>query len=648
MSAILGVFGSRLPDDAVVRRMLGAMRGRGADRVAVWRSEHAVLAVSRFEWEGASQFSGRAMVVDGGDVVVVADASLYYRDDLRRKLNAQGIPAASDHTASELVLAAYRAWGADAAASLEGDFAFIVWDARDRSVVCARDFGGKRPLYHAMCHGALVVASTISAVIEHPASPRRVNAPFLAATISQFWRATDETCYVNVRELLAGSTLRWSVDTTSVQCTAHWTPPVMGGERRTSFDEAAEALRELLIRSVDERLAPNGDTTAVWMSGGWDSSSVFAAGQAVLERIGSGHCLRPISISYPEGDPGREDELITAIAERWKSRVHWLDVEQIPLFRQARQGARERDVPFAHTYEHWNRALAKGSREVGARVAFDGNGGDQLFQVSDVFLSDLFAHGRWMALAREWRTKGGKGVGTFLRWAVAPALPVSAAQVIQTIRGGSRVDYLERSLARWIRPEFARRHDLVARERARMPRRGRGWRREAHFYLTSPSFPRAFQCLSAFALEAGVELRSPLYDARVVAFACGRPREERNTGRETKRLLRRAMHGLLPDEVLGPRPFRTGITSAYSDRRMRESYPALMDTLQGPLRLEELGIVDRQALDGAWADFLRTGANDLKIPIFLTLQVELWLRGREDPNPAIDYSEEGTAVVVRH
>ena len=652
MSAILGIFGRDLPGDTVVRRMLGGMRSRGADLVDVWRGANALLAVSRFEWEEAPEFSGRSMVVRHDDFIVVADASIYYRDDLRRKLTACGVQSSSDLTASELILAAYRAWGPDAAAMIEGDFAYIVWDVREQRVSAARDFAGKRPLYHSSYDETLVVASTISAIAQHPRCGRRLNEAFLAETIAQFWSARDDTCYDGVRELLAGSTLWWSPGGKgAAQTKLHWTPPPIGEKRHTSFEADAEELRELLVGAVAERLAPSGASTAVWMSGGWDSPAVFAAGQAALERGGDrrSRSLLPVSISYPEGDPGREDELIAAIAGRWKAPVHWLDVEEIPLFRNAEEGARERDVPFAHTYEHWNRALAAASREVGARIAFDGNGGDQLFQISDVFLSDLLVSGRWVELASQWRTKGGKGLGTFLRWVVAPSLPIGAAQLIQKVRGGSRADYLERALPSWIRSDFARRHDLVQRERSSMPRRGRGWRREAHFFLASPYLSRAFQCLSGFALDAGVELRSPLYDRRIVEFACGRPREERNEGRETKRLLRRAMRGLLPDDLLAPRPFRTGITTAYSDRRMRESYPRLMDPLLDSLRLAELGIVDRRALSEAWKEFLRTGANDLKIPLFLTLSVELWLRAREEAR-VVDSAptDDRIAVGIRH
>jgi asparagine synthase (glutamine-hydrolysing) len=358
---------------------------------------------------------------------------------------------------------------------------------------------------------------------------------------------------------------------------------------------------------------------------------VFAAGQAQLRPEADGRRrLLPVSISYPEGDPGREDELIAAIAGHWNSPVHWLDIERIPLFDEPALRAGQRDVPFAHTYEHWNRALARGSRATGTRIALDGNGGDQLFQVSDIFLADLFRTGRWTSLAREWRQKGGRDWRTFARWVVLPAMPTAFQHAVAAARGREERDYLDRALPFWVREDFATRHGLRERERRTMPgRRGyRGWRREAHFFLSAPSFPRAFQCLSGLALEEGVELRSPLYDRRIVEFACSRPRAERNAGKETKRLLRAAMSGLLPDHVLAPRDRRTGITTAYSDRRMREVIPELLEhVLESPI-LADLGIIEPSRVRVAWAQYLRTGDLSLKIPLFLTIQVELWLRAR--------------------
>jgi asparagine synthase (glutamine-hydrolysing) len=189
----------------------------------------------------------------------------------------------------------------------------------------------------------------------------------------------------------------------------------------------------------------------------------------------------------------------------------------------------------------------------------------------------------------------------------------------------------ERPLPPWIDAGFARTHGLLRRERAHNPRLRRAGpaANEAHWYLTAPYFPRAYGLLSAFALEMGVEMRSPLLDRRVVEFAAARPREERNAGRETKRLLRAAMRGLLPDPVLAPRDTKTGTLGGYFGGGMRRDFPALAAEAFRAPRLAELGIVDPAALRAACADYARTGDGSLGFGLVQTLHVELWLRARE-------------------
>ena len=635
MTAILAAFGEPIGAQHETR-FVERLRVRGSDSSRVRRLQGATLIATRHAWESALDARESDGFASGDATLLAADASIYYRDDLRHALRARGVGLAVNATAAESILAAYRAWGDAAPRWLEGDFAFVLWDSARRRAVCARDFGGKRPLYYAIVNDRLVVGSTLAAVIATPGFTPRLNVAVLAETCAQFWSGADETCYEGVRELPAGATLVWTPGT-SPKVVRHWDVPDVGTIRGASLEDGALELRELLVRSTAERLAPNGET-AVWMSGGWDSSSVFASAQSALCERQDGRRVTPVSISYPEGDPGREDELISAIASHWNSPVHWIDVERIPLVAGAAANAGQRDGPYAHTYEHWNRALAAGARSLGARVAFDGNGGDQLFQISDVFLSDLLRGGRVSATANQWRAKGGRGAGTFFDWVIAPALPEPLKQPVLQRLGRRSADDFTRPTPPWIRADFVARHALHERERSRMPSRPgyRGWRREAHFFLAAPVFPRAFQCLAGFALDAGVELRSPLYDRRVVEFACARPREERNDARETKRLLRAAMRGLLPDEVLAPRPTRTGITTAYSDRRMRSEFPLLLARHGKMQVLAELGIVDPDAMRRGWEEYCRTGSTALKIPLFLTMHVELWLEARTRAEPWLD------------
>jgi asparagine synthase (glutamine-hydrolysing) len=633
---VLGVFGA--PDArvsaALVGRMLARMARRGAGPVDVRRGPGFALAVVRHPWETAPHLGGRAEVAEDGTVYVAADAALYHRGDLRRALAAAGVAVEGDSPAA-LILAAYRAWGPRCAEHLEGDFAFVLWDAAARRTVCARDFAGKRPLVYAALPDGLAAASTAGAVLAHPAVSSELDPVSLAETAAGMWAGSDATAFRAVRTLQAGYTL--VAEDGAVRVERHWTPPRMGSARGPAFDDAAEELRERLVRATAERLPPDA-SAAVWMSGGWDSTAVLAAGEVARARGGGRHPLEIVSISYPPGDDGREDEIIQQVADRWKRPVRWLRIADIPFLDRVREHAGERDEPFGHVFEAWNRALIARTRALGARVALDGNGGDQLFFTSNLYLADLLRTGRWGTLWREWKAKGGTDPRDLFQHAVQPLLPPALLGVLGRMRGRPLRPTSERPLPPWIDPAFARTHDLQARERAHNPRLRRAGpaANEAHWYLTAPYFPRAYGLLSAFALEMGVEMRSPLLDRRVVELAAARPREERNAGRETKRLLRAAMRGLLPDPVLAPRDSKTGTLGGYFGGGMRREFPALAAEAFRAPRLAELGIVDPAALRAACADYARTGDGSLGFGLVQTLHVELWLRAREGTPPRTD------------
>src|SRR5262245_53273458 len=143
MSAILGCFGGgAVLTPHQVSQMLAQMHARGTERRQVWREEDVVLAVSRYEWELGDDFSGGVLISEADDLIVAADASVYYRADLKKALEARGVTPRSDAPA-HLIAAAYTVWYERCVDHIEGDFAFIVWDRKRRRAVLARDFGGK-------------------------------------------------------------------------------------------------------------------------------------------------------------------------------------------------------------------------------------------------------------------------------------------------------------------------------------------------------------------------------------------------------------------------------------------------------------------------------------------------------------------------
>ncbi|MBA2557944.1 MAG: hypothetical protein H0V12_11475 [Chloroflexi bacterium] len=605
--------------------LLAAMTGRGVDVVELWRDDAAAISAQAWGWQAAPD----TMVARRGPVAVAVDATLYYRDDLVRRLHAAGVHTGS-HGAAALVLAAYEAWGEGFVHALEGDWALALWDGARHRLICARDSAGRRPLYYAVVDGSAVVASTVRGVLAHPGCPDELDLPSIAAAAAGVFDAEEATGYRFVHALAAGCMLVRD-GLANPRISRHWHPPPHEEVSRLPEAEAAEQLRALLSRATEERIAQNGDPTSVWMSGGWDSTAVYGAAADVLRR--SGRPLpRPVSISYPVGDPGREDEFITDVASFWDTRVHWLDIGDIPMLTDLDAFAARRDSPFGHAYAEWLRALARGSRAEGTTVALDGWGGDQLFQISDIYLADLLRAGRLRELARELRVRrrAGWSNGAMRQWAVEPVVPPRWLSRLDQARGRSpRLGYLDEKQPRWVAPDLLRLRPIPAAGERHHRRAGESRvAAEARWYLTHPYFPRVFTALSGMALEEGVELRSPLIDQRIITFALARPRTDRARALETKRLLRQAMKGLLPDSVLAARKERTGVTGGYFVRSMRRSFGALLERALDGSALVGYGVVDEQAIRSAWQGWLRNEDGDTGVRLLHTVQAELWVRAR--------------------
>ncbi len=565
--------------------------------------------------ETEAPFASRA---DRAGVAVAADATLY-----------RGAEAVMGSAASG-ILSGYERSGVGFLGRLDGDFAFVLWDTTSRRLLAARDFTGRRSLFYAFAGERLTVASTVAGVLRDERVPRTLDLAAITIAAAGLWGHSSTTAYAAVHELPPGHLLEWRPGAPP-QVTTFWRPPERIMTRQPPLEGAAAELRELLVDAVRVRLAPVG-TTAISLSGGWDSTAVLGAGVASLGPAAHER-LRPVSISYPPDDPGREDDLIEEVARHTGVATRWIEVDSISLFEGVAERAAQRDLPFAHAFEAWNRRLARDARAAGASVILDGAGGDQLFQVSDIYLSDLFARGRWLELARQWKGRGGRGARNFWRWAVRPGLPTALTTLLARMRGMEPPPHhLDRQPPFWFVPRFLESHAVLVRERRAAPVLPGSSRvlAESHAYLRYAYFGRVLAQLHRFAREEGVESRSPLLDSRVVAFAAQRPWSERANGPETKLLLRRAMRGLLPDRVLAPRARRTGVTSAYFLRQLRGPGRAAVTEMLNDSRLADVGMIDLPRLRRAWEHVLAHDDDEMGIRIYFTLQAEFWLRSHEE------------------
>jgi asparagine synthase (glutamine-hydrolysing) len=620
MSAIFAVIGGEPMSAADLQRAVLEMATRGAERMDCRAGEVAGVAAGRFEWEMEATSSG-PLVVDDGDCVVVLDGTLYYRDALRRKITGAsgGRFDLGGESAGHLLLGAYRAWGADLAQHLEGDFAFALWDRAGQLLVCARDIFGTRPLFYGRKGARVVVASMATTVARRSEHGGELDLGAIGESLSGGFNLGEDTAYRGVAVVPVGHTLVVARGG-KVTLRSHWEAPAPS--RASSFEEGAEELRALLTDSVDERMAERG-TTALWLSGGWDSSALFACSQRALGRRASSREIALVSMSYPVGNLGREDEAILTVAERYGATVNFVQSDDVPLFPpDVALEASQRDLPFAHAFEMWSRTMGERSRALGARVVMTGTGGDEMFAGSNIYLADLLRRGAWGTLALDWYRIRGRTLNGFRERVLNPALAARD--------GGNDPDQpgpFEQKLMPWLRDDFVARHHLRERERANAPygRRSTLLDTEQLWGLTAPMFSRIRSTLAAAQMRAGVVNRSPFLDSRVLRFAFGRPRSERVTARETKRLLRRAMKGLLPDEFLAPRPARTGITTQYMREQLHGPARPFIDAAFERPVLAEVGILDADRLRSDWQKYLETGKG-LALSFYDVYQTESWLR----------------------
>ena len=573
---------------------------------------------------------GDAPIATRDRVQVAADATLYERQTLASTLRAAGQRVAVGAPAAELIAACYHAFGVEGLLRLNGDFAFVLWDANRRLLFLGRDFAATRPLHFAVYGRRLVVASSLDDLLELRGARPAFDLVGLAESASGLVDVGGRSCWAGVRSVPPGTVLVVDADL-RVREAARWSAPTFETGSATTFTDASMELRDVLRRAVVDRMAP--DVTAVWMSGGYDSSSVFATARSALGRDTSGR-VETISVSYPVGDSGREDEIIERILAHHGATGRWIDGGVLPLLGDVATDAPHRDQPFAAMYDGFFRSAAREASDAGARVALSGHGGDVLFDSSLVYFADLFGGLHLKTYRDEWRAarEAMWSPSQILEETFAPLVPEDLAR--KALHALGKRKEREHRPAAWLRPDMAKR---IA-ESGWMPlgRRDGESRSSAvaRWSLGFPFFTKSQEAAAAAARAEGVEYRMPLLDPRVIALAATRPRWEKRKGARNKSLLRAAMKGMLPEDVLLPRLYKTGLTQDYLLRCVQREFPTYASALRRESVLGDLGIIDPSGLSRAVNECARDRGGWVAGQLYFTFQTEYWLRGRTSSAPA--------------
>jgi asparagine synthase (glutamine-hydrolysing) len=606
MSGFAGIIcnGGATPDPHLLERMAARLAFRGPDATQIWSRDSAGFCFTLLRTGPAPQSSEQPCTLDGR-VWLLGDVRLDGRNDLRRQLEQSGDSVTTGATDEELILRTWQRWGEDGLAKLIGDLSFALWDGTTRRLQCVRDLMGARPFFYAQSVDAFYFSNTLEVLRLAPGISSELDPQFIGDFLLQEWCSDGQrTVYRDIHRLPPGHTLVYSDGNLSVRSYTDFS--VEGPLCLKRPQEYVEQFQELLENAVRDRL-PRGPS-AIFLSGGLDSTSIAAVACKIAKREGARGPLRAYTVdSRPLYDD--EEGLLASLVAKHLG----IDIEihsgatSLPFegWEDSRLKTPEPcSDPFLFlNYREYRQVQSH------ARVVFSGYGGD------DILTGQSWPHLTFLLRRRDFGAIVRAFGSYMLRHGRIP--PLRGGFRTQLRRWMGRTDALK-EFPPWLDRHFVERHNLHDRWRAlqQSPQMDHPLHPIAFASLASKAWPKVFECEDAGWTGAPVELRMPFFDQRLLRFLLRVPPVPWCM---EKALLREAMRGILPEEI-----------------RTRPKTPLLDDSLQlfieskqwSPLPLPEPNEELRNFVD--W-ERLRT---TLTTPVGSTLWVALrpvslfhWLKG---------------------
>lgn len=552
LKTMCGIAGQLRPhghsvEPGLPERMCAGLEHRGPDA----RGLHAEDGV----WLGIQRL--RVIDLDTGDqpihnedrsVAVVLNGEIYNFAQLRRELQARGHRFATQGD-TEVIAHLYEEHGPACVHHLHGMFAFAVWDRRRRQLLLARDRVGKKPLLYALRGGGVSFASEMGALLRDPEIPREVDVEAIDAYLGLGYVPAPMTALHAVRKLPPAHTLLLRDGRATLK--RYWSLDYSAKMEGVAVEEVCERVRAALRTATRRRMVSDVPLGA-FLSGGIDSSAVVAAmAEASAEPV------RTFSIGF---DHARFDELPHArrIAQQFGT-VHEEFRVGADAVAIAPRLVRHYGEPFADSSAIPSFYLAELTRRH-VTVALNGDGGDESFG----------GYTRYVANALASRLDR---IPPSVRQGVA-ALGARIPDVGHIASPRNKLRRLSATLALDAPTRYARymawfnaaqRAELYTPTFAEMAGPGaehvlaRAWGRasgesivdrmlevDASTYLVDDLIAKVDIATMAYGLEA----RSPLLDHEFMQLAASIPAELKVRGRQKKWILRQALRGWLPDDLL--------------------------------------------------------------------------------------------------
>jgi asparagine synthase (glutamine-hydrolysing) len=557
-----GIAGTlRLDGDAAdprpVDRLIEAMAHRGPDGRGTCLDGSIALGHLRLSILDPTPAGAQPMSRAG--TVLIHNGEVYNYLELAEELTALGARITSG-TDTEVILAAYDAWGIDAVRRFNGMFAFALWDRPRQRLVLARDRMGVKPLYLRQTARSLVFASEVGAFARaYPVDASDVwkPEPHLPAVHDFLARGrtdhSDATFLDGVTALPAAHLL--VVEGGEQRLVRYWGPPALAdddrpfvaGRDRARDDELVEEFRTTFDSAVQLRLRSDVPI-GTCLSGGLDSSSIVATVAAHVDRA-TGTAARHeqvprLAFHARFTDQGIDESRFAELVARESGvRLVHRSPSASPLLAAVLPVLRAQGEPFGGASVMAQYAVMEAAHAEGLKVLLDGQGADELLggylHFAGVRAGGLAAAGHPLQAARELRAQVRRGIlspRAALAFAVQGTLPTSALEAVRRSSGA----------------RFGVRGTKLLRQQPRLDQehQERGTALARHLWQAMTSgLPELLRYEDRNSMAFGIEARVPFLDVRLIELAARLPDRLRVDAGVTKVVLRKAMRSRLPEAI---------------------------------------------------------------------------------------------------
>lgn len=591
-------------DRAVLESMTATLINRGPDDVGYWYSRRVALGHRRLSVVDPAG-GGQPMIRQLGEqtFVIVYNGELYNTPELRRELELRGYTF-STHSDTEVLLTSYIEWGPQCVKRFNGIFAFAIWNEAEQSLFMARDRMGVKPLFYARRGDTFIFGSELKALLAHPKIRPEVDTDGLAEIFALGpARTPGHGVFKDVYELRPGYCLIFNDK--GIHISRYWS--LISKPHEDDLNTTIEKVRELLEDSISRQLVADVPVCTL-LSGGLDSSALSAFAAMAYQKKGR-EPLHTYSVDYLGNDryfqanayqPNADAPWIKRMVDYLGTRHRYVTVDTPALVDALKTAVLARDLPGMADVDS---SLYLFCREIKkeATVALSGECADEVF-------------GGYPWFHREEDLK-------------ANTFPWSRS--LQ-----HRLKLLSPELRDQIKPEeyVANRYRETLNEVPRLPGESPAearWREM--FYLNMVWFMQnLLDRKDRMSMATGLEVRVPFCDHRLVEYVWNIPWSMKNYGGREKGLLRLALNGILPEDVLERR--KSPYPKTHNPSYLSAVRGLVQDILNDPssplLQLIDVPTVramaecDSDSFNRPWFGQLMTGPQ-----LFAYLyQVNIWLQ----------------------